>query len=391
MLSVHVVLYVLMMILIYIFAYIDYRKKRSAWQISHISFIVPCYNDGDSVWITIKSIYESCVDLTIDVVVVNDKSTDNSFEVLQNLQKEYNFLLIQNPHNMGKVQTLNNNIYHLQSDIFFVIDADVTLNTKAVKDLLSRFSNDPRIGWVSCPYIPTNGGFFARMQRIEYNMLMIIQWSYNIFSAISLWGGCLAVRRDAFEQAGRFSINAITEDMDLAFKLNKYNWKVQQSFVAIHSIVPDTLRTRYKQKIRWNSGGTQAFLTYMSIWIKNPLHVAVMFLFNFLMFFSAYQFFQTITGIYNIWDIMTFKIFLNMFGILRGDTILRDALRKWSFMLLSFPYIIPLLQKRTDWYKVFLLIPFSLIYIPVYTIVGFVWAFVGFKRYRELQPWVRAW
>lgn len=380
-----------MMVMIYIFAYIDYKKKRVIWSYPAISFIVPCYNDGESIRDTIESIYSSCKHLLIDVIVVDDKSTDNSLQVIHDLQKEYSFLLIENEHNMGKVQTLNNNMKHLQSDIYFVIDADVVINTNAIHDVLARFSADKKIGWVSCPYIPRNYGFRWWMQAIEYNMLTIIQWSYNIFSAISLRWGCLAVRKDAFNQVGQFSVHTITEDMDLAFKLNKHWRKVQQSFVSIHTVVPDTFKTWYKQKIRRNSWWTQTFLTYVSIWIKNPLHVAVLFLFNIFMFISAYQFFQTVTGIYSLRDILSFKIFMNIVSILYGDTILRNMISKSWFMLLSLPYVIPLIKRYQDRYKILLLFPFSLIYIPLYTIVWLIGAIVGIKRYRELKPWVRAW
>lgn len=107
---------------------------------------MPCYNDGESIRDTIESIYSSCKHLTIDVIVVDDKSTDNSLQVIHDLQKEYSFLLIENEHNIGKVQTLNNNMKHLQSDIFFVIDADVVINTNAIHDVLARFAADKKIG-----------------------------------------------------------------------------------------------------------------------------------------------------------------------------------------------------------------------------------------------------
>jgi hypothetical protein len=59
------------------------------------------------------------------------------------------------------------------------------------------------------------------MQHIEYVMLAYIQGSYNIISAMGMRGGCIMVDRKAFLEVGSFSYQAIIEDMDLAFKLNK--------------------------------------------------------------------------------------------------------------------------------------------------------------------------
>ena len=81
------------------------------------------------------------------------------------------------------------------------------------------------------------------------------------------------VRKQAFNEVGMFSLHAITEDMDLALKMNKYHRHVQQSPCEIKSEVPYTFRMWLKQKVRRCSGGTQAFLSYVSVWIRNPLHM----------------------------------------------------------------------------------------------------------------------
>lgn len=94
------------------------------------------------------------------------------------------------------------------------------VNRQSLTDALARLQH-PEMGAVSYPYRATNTGFIPLMQTIEYNMLTFVQGAYNVFSAIALWGGFIAVKREAFLDAGKFSVNAITEDMDLAFKLNQ--------------------------------------------------------------------------------------------------------------------------------------------------------------------------
>ena len=61
--------------------------------------------------------------------------------------------------------------------------------------------------------------------------------------------------------------------MYLAMHMNKYGYKVQQSPYQIESEVPDTFNIRLKQKIRRCSGAVQAFLSHVSVWIVNPMHV----------------------------------------------------------------------------------------------------------------------
>jgi biofilm PGA synthesis N-glycosyltransferase PgaC len=142
------------------------------------------------------------------------------------------------------------------------LDADVIIQKKHIHDMLARMQANDRIAAVSCPYVPYNKGFFPIMQDMEYVMLDLVQGSYNTFGAIAIRGGCFIVKKAAFEQVHKFSSRVMIEDMDLAFKLNKAGYKVEQSFHRVSTFVPDTLKTRYKQKIRWNSGGTHCMIKY---------------------------------------------------------------------------------------------------------------------------------
>jgi len=86
--------------LILIFFLIDRKKKRKLKTEEFISIIIPCWNDGESIALTIKSVYKSYPTEKFQLIVVNDKSTDNSLEQLQSLQKQYGFTLIDNEKNL---------------------------------------------------------------------------------------------------------------------------------------------------------------------------------------------------------------------------------------------------------------------------------------------------
>jgi cellulose synthase/poly-beta-1,6-N-acetylglucosamine synthase-like glycosyltransferase len=249
--------------------------------------------------------------------------------------------------------------------------------------MLARMQENEKIAGVSCPYVPYNSGFLPIMQDIEYVMLDLIQGSYNTFGAIALRGGCFMVKKSAFFQVGKFSSRVMTEDLDLAFKLNKAGYKVQQSFHRVSTFVPANLKTRYKQKIRRNSGGTHCWIKYPEIWIKNPLHVIMIFSFNLLIVSLVFQMVQN-------YDL--FVIIFNQPDIVKAFFIVFNAKRwfnfifvKSSFSLLSLPYVIPLLNKRQYARKFLLIIPYSIIYVPMYTFVGIIGLFTGIKNYRKLE------
>ena len=181
----------------------------------------------------------------------------------------------------------------------------------------------------------------------------------------------------------------MTEDLDLAFKLNKAGYKVEQTFHRVSTFVPATLKTRYKQKIRRNSGGTHCRMKYPQIWIKNPLHMIMIFSFNLLIVSLLFQMIKS-------YDL--FVVIFNQPNIRRAFRIVFSP-RWWlnlifvksSFSLLSLPYVLPLLKifpfqkQRKNIRKILLIIPYSIIYVPMYTFVGVIGLLTGIWNFRRLE------
>lgn len=158
----------------FIFAFFDLKKKRTLKKKIPISVCIPCYNDGDSIEMTINSLFSSYPKELIELFVVNDKSKDDSLNKLIALQDKYDFTLINNEVNLGKSESLNQISSYATHNILMFVDADVLLKPENLNDMLARLEKD-KVAGVSCPYKPYNKGFWSLMQEIEYNMLATIQ------------------------------------------------------------------------------------------------------------------------------------------------------------------------------------------------------------------------
>ena len=375
---------------------IDRRKRRTLDRFPPLSFIIPCYNDADTVGETVASIYEVCGPGT-DVILADDASTDGGRDRLEELRRRYGFTLVLNPRNKGKSRTLNDQIHLAKHDVIVFADADLIVNERSLRDALARLEN-PTVGAVSCPYAPQNSGVIPLMQHIEYNMLSFIQGAYNCFSAIALWGGFIVVRKEAFLAAGAFSPNAITEDMDLAFKLNEIGWRVEQSFCPVRTYVPETLRKWYKQKIRWSSGGLQCFTKHYRVWAKNPLHLVFISSYCVLLTFAVLELGRDIV----LWDRMlaylnslnereSLGLSLRLTGLRYGALLTADLAWRLSFTALSLPFVWPLVKSWRRIHLALLAVPFSILYIPVFTVTSLIGAAHYLRRRRELLAASRAW
>lgn len=89
---------------------------------SLISVIVPSYNHSRYVRETINSIYRQTYK-NFEVIVIDDGSSDNSPELLTELQKKFGFKLILKK-NEGVCKTLNHGLEQAQGDFITIIASD---------------------------------------------------------------------------------------------------------------------------------------------------------------------------------------------------------------------------------------------------------------------------
>jgi poly-beta-1,6-N-acetyl-D-glucosamine synthase len=328
-----------------ILGFVDKRKKRPFVDLPPLSFMVPCFNDVDSVGQTLDSIYKVCGSDT-SVFVIDDCSADGSREKLAALSARHVFTLIFNSSNLGKSKTLNEHFHLTKNDIVVFVDADVIVN---------------------------------RM-------------------AIALWGGFIVIKREAFLKVGGFTLNAITEDKDLAFKLNENGWRVEQSFYPIKTYAPDTFSKWFRQKIRWNSGGFQCLVRYYRVWLKNPLQILFVFSFSAFLILSTlnigknlFLWDETISYFVRLDQSESVWLSLQLTSMKFGVSILKDLIWRIFYTLFSLPFVLPLVSTVNRIYLCFLIIPFSIFYIPVLSSISIIGAIYFLRKRRLLHKAIRAW
>ncbi|MEK6913553.1 MAG: glycosyltransferase family 2 protein, partial [Nanoarchaeota archaeon] len=104
----------------HLFEYPLVTKKYS------VSFVIPAYNEGQTIKDTINHIFAIDYPNIKEVIVVNDCSTDNTKKVVEDLQKKYpNLILINNPKNLGNAgRTKNVGLRYAKGELIAFVDAD---------------------------------------------------------------------------------------------------------------------------------------------------------------------------------------------------------------------------------------------------------------------------
>ena len=93
------------------------------------SFIIPAYNESERLAVSLPKIFAYIQEqqLSAEVIVVNDGSSDDTAEVTRSFAKQHPELhWLENPGNRGKGYSVRNGMLHANGDVLLFTDADLS-------------------------------------------------------------------------------------------------------------------------------------------------------------------------------------------------------------------------------------------------------------------------
>jgi len=107
-----------------------------------LSIIIPCYNEDRTVETIITKINRT-IKYEKEIIVVDDFSNDNSFEILNRLYKENKIQhLIKNEKNYGKGYSVRRGIEKVSGEIILIQDADLEYDPNDYPKLVDPIVNN---------------------------------------------------------------------------------------------------------------------------------------------------------------------------------------------------------------------------------------------------------
>lgn len=129
----------------------------------------------------------------VEVLVLDDGSTDGTAEMMRDEFPQARYDL--SDKNMGHIAHRNRASDLAQSPILISIDDDATFSSPHVVEQTVRDFDDPRIGSVAIPYIDV---------KVSDKLLQTPPDDEQRWAAAVFRGTAYAMRRDVFDQTGRF-------------------------------------------------------------------------------------------------------------------------------------------------------------------------------------------
>ncbi len=249
------------------------EKNRLESNFPKTAVIVPCWNEGTTIGGTVASLL--ALDYPADkleIILVNDGSTDNTREVMDSYAEHPSITII-HKENGGKHSAVNLGIQKTDAEFIGCLDADSFVHPSALKEVLAHF-DDPQVGAVTASmtvHEPKN--MLQEMQYAEYLAGVALRHILAAVNGLYVTPGPFSFyRKSILEKVGHFRHGHQTEDMEMAMRLQKNGYKIENAPRAqVFTKAPHTVWGLIKQRTRWTSGFMRNSYDYRGL-ILNPRH-----------------------------------------------------------------------------------------------------------------------
>jgi hyaluronan synthase len=262
-----------------------YIAPRNVGYKPGISVIVACMNEEDSIEKTIERIYsEGYPHSKLEVVVVNDGSTDNTFDEMLSAQSRHHSLVVVNfEQNKGKRHGMAIGALIAQGDILTYVDSDSFLSPGALHKIVQGFA-DPTVAAVSGHTDVENyrTNILTKMQHVRYYVsYRVMKGAEHVFGAVSCCPGCFSAYRKSavlnvldkwLHQRFLGKYATFGDDRSLTNYLLKHYRVLYDDQAIATTIVPDKWIKYFKQQARWKrSWIREMFFAGRFMWYKHPI------------------------------------------------------------------------------------------------------------------------
>ncbi|CAL9495674.1 bifunctional polysaccharide deacetylase/glycosyltransferase family 2 protein [Streptomyces sp. enrichment culture] len=236
------------------------NRRRFSWGppvTRPVSVIVPAYNEKECIEATLRSLARSTH--PIEIIVVDDGSTDGTAEIAESLGLPG--VRVVRQANAGKPAALNNGVRHARYDIVVMMDGDTVFEPDTVRHLVQPFA-DPAVGAVAGnAKVGNRRTLIGAWQHIEYVMgFNLDRRMYDLLRCMPTIPGAIGgFRREAVLQVGGMSHDTLAEDTDITIALHRAGWRVvYEEHARAWTEAPGSLGQLWSQRYRWSYGTMQA-------------------------------------------------------------------------------------------------------------------------------------
>ncbi len=241
-------------------------RKKPLEEYPTVSILVPAHNESIVITRTVRALLNfDYPEDRYEVIVINDNSSDDTAEKLEQVQREYpgrRLVVISTDSEVGgkgKSNALNIGFSVSTGEIIAIYDADNTPEKDALAILVENLVEDDKLGAVIGKFRTRNrnASLLSRFVNIETLAYQCMNQAgrYYFFKLCTIPGTNYVIRRSLIEQIGGWDTKALSEDTEISFRLYRMGYYIKQMPLAVTwEQEPHLLNVWFRQRTRWAKG-----------------------------------------------------------------------------------------------------------------------------------------
>ncbi len=232
-----------------------------------ISIQLPIYNERFVVERLVEAISKIDYPKERMQILLLDDSIDATLQISQRLVTKYmsEGYLIQLLHRVDrtgyKAGALQDALPYTEGDFVYIFDADFIPKPDIIKMSLPYFT-DAQVGVVQTrwEHLNENYSLLTKLQSYQLNVHFTVEQNArqqgNLFLQFNGTAG--AWRKSCIADAGGWSADTLTEDLDLSYRAQLKGWKIAYlDHIESPAELPAEMNSLKSQQFRWNKGGAE--------------------------------------------------------------------------------------------------------------------------------------
>jgi cellulose synthase/poly-beta-1,6-N-acetylglucosamine synthase-like glycosyltransferase len=250
------------------------KLNRHPVELPGLSVLIPAHNEEMVIERTLKSIFASDYPKDrLEVLVLNDASTDQTAAILNRLVKTHPQLNVihipQGEGGRGKAAVLNRGLGMTRFPLVAVFDADNQPESRSLRYLASQFTLHPELAGALGKFRTQNRNrnLLTRFINIEgLSFQWIVQAGrWKLLKIATLPGTNFIIRKEAVQQLGGWDEEALTEDAELSLRMLENGLRIKfVPYAVTWEQEPENLATWFRQRTRWARGNFYLMRKFLS-------------------------------------------------------------------------------------------------------------------------------
>lgn len=210
-----------------------------------LSIIIVNYNTFLLTKDTINSILQYSYPFTVEIIVVDNNSTDNSFKNLKEYFKGKNIKFIKSEENNGFAAGNNQGIKKAKGRYLLLLNSDTIVKENTLENIYNYMEKHENVGAIGCKVVLKNGELDKACKRSfpnpynAFSRLFHIKTKNNdynldgldddgIYEIDCLTGAFMFIRKEALNNSGLLDETFFMygEDIDLCYRIKQSGWKI---------------------------------------------------------------------------------------------------------------------------------------------------------------------